>query len=152
MPTVTGVLTDFGLSPVPGLQPVIRFTAAPGIDGNSIRIDRGIEAIPAADGTFSATLASTDTLRPATGYRMSVKWLDAAGNFIGFNEIPGELYVPPEGGALEDLLISFGGAPGLTWVSLTEPPLQGPFTSWLRVDPTNQDDYDPTTGDYYEWS
>lgn len=153
MANVTGTLTDLGLQAMPGLHPELGFRADPGIDGSAIRFDREIRVTPSSLGAFSVNLAPTDTLRPATYYRITVRWLDPGGNFIGFNEIPGKLYVPAAGGQLASLLVTSGGAPGLTWVGLAPPADQGPFTSWLRMDPTNPDSYDdPTVGDYYEWS
>jgi len=152
MAIVTGSMTDLGLSPIPGLQPRLGFQADAGIDSGTVRIDRLIEVVPNALGVFSVNLAPTDTIRPATSYRLTVTWLDALGQPAGFAEIPGRLYVPADGGALGDLITTDGGAPGLTWVGLEPPAERGPFTSWLRMDPDNIDDFDPASGDYYEWS
>lgn len=151
MATVTGSLMDLGLTVMPGLHPEITFTADPGVDGGTIVAGRPVVVIPAADGAFSVNLWPTTTLRPATYYRITVRWLDAAGNFIGMSEIPAYLYVSDLGGVLGDLLVT-SGAPGMTWYGLEPPPIRGPFTSWLRVDPNNPDDYTPETGDLYEWS
>lgn len=153
MAIVTGTLTDFGLTLLPGLQPVVIFQAdSPGVSPGTVFVDRPIEVVPNSSGAFSVNLQPLDVVRPATFYRVTVKWLDSGGAFIGFNEIPGKLYVTSAGGKIGDLLATEGGAPGLTWVGLTEPPTNGPYTSWLRMDPNNIDDFDPTVGDYYEWS
>lgn len=153
MVMVTGYLRDFGLQSLAGLSPLIEFVpTSPGISGNDVLVDRPV--VPATlqlNGRFDVELLPTAGIRPAMYYRIIVRWLDAAGGFVAYNEIPGVLNVTDEGGLIGPMLITQAGAPGLTWVGLDPPPSTGPYTSWLRMDPNNINDDDPTVGDYYEW-
>ena len=105
MAIVTGTLTDFQGVPRPTLSPRVVFTPdGLATRGAGVFFSLPISIIPNTDGTFSVGLVDTETLAPADiFYRMKIEWLDAAGNFIGFDEMPGELRVPAAGGVLGDL-------------------------------------------------
>ncbi|MET0716419.1 MAG: hypothetical protein ABWY57_16050 [Mycetocola sp.] len=155
MAIITGYLRDFTNGYLADYKPVMVFqSTTPGVDGNNVLVDKPIEVTTSSIGRFDVDLKPSGPIRPAMYYTVSVKWLDSDGGFIGFNEIPGKLYVPDGGGMFGEFFTTETGAPGLTWVSLSPPPSPGVFTTWLRMDPNdfNPDDDDPTVGDYYEWS
>lgn len=110
MPLVTGTLTDIGLEPLTGLSPRLLFTpSAPAVrvDGR-VFASKPVEVVPAADGSFSVDLASTDGLQPR-----GVHWQVSAGFHLptvdnrgapGADYFLFELFVPLAGGQIGDLI------------------------------------------------
>jgi len=143
MPLVNGTLTDFGLDPIAGLTPRLVFMpASPGVAGLNVLTTLPVEVTPAANGYFEVDLASTQTIAPATYYIVKITWIDAAQNRRHRSELlPWKLFVPPEGGALGDLL-RVPSNPALTFTG-TEAPYNPAVGSWWL---------DPTTGDLSEFS
>jgi hypothetical protein len=148
MAVVTGTLRDFGMANLAAFQPQIVFTpTGPAMHGDTVLATKPVVVIPAADGTFTATLFLTTYLQPAQTYRMSVRWQDSAGNYPSRDEFTWDLRVPAEGGAISTLLAAKQN-PTNVWVGLT-PPLNPSKGSWWLE---SSDDGLSGTGNLYEWS
>lgn len=143
MPLVNGTLTDFGLDPLATYAPRLTFrAAAPGTDGLGIYTTRPVEVVPAANGYFEVDLIATDALAAANYYNVQVHWTDVDPTRKDRTEtLPWRLHVPPEGGALGDLLAA-PASPGNVWVGADAPESPSAGTWWL----------DPETGELSEWS
>lgn len=143
MPIVNGTLTDFGLDPMAGNAPRVRFRAAsPAFNGLTVLATKTVEAIPAANGFFEVDLASTETIQPATHYVVQLAWTDLEPSRKDRTDtLPWKLYVPEDGGALGDLL-ALPSNPANVWTGTEPPPDPTPGTWW----------YNPDTGDLSEWS
>lgn len=112
MPTVTGTLTDIGLGSLGPSNPVLQFTPSePAVDtAGRIFASRAVEVVPAAQGSFTVNLASTDGLMPERAHWvMSIGWrnpdgyMSSDGYFV--KDFPTwRIRVPVEGGRLVDLL------------------------------------------------
>lgn len=148
MPFVTGTLSDFGLATIPNLSPVVVFEAeSAGIDYGRVLITKPVEAIPDALGGFRVRLHSLATVEPPMGYRVSVKWLNGDGVPVGFDEIPGRLYVGDEDVLFGDAFVPDTSGAVRVWVGLTPPSNPAPGTWWLVQDPANPlDPGDPPAG------
>lgn len=146
MPLVTGTLTDIGLEPLTGLSPRLLFTpSAPAVrvDGR-VFASKPVEVVPAADGSFSVDLASTDGLSPRhTHWRLQVQFrasTSGAGGFTASDFLPFELFVPLAGGPIGDLIgdrVPFD-------IVYSDPsvPNESQRTATLQ--------FNPVTGDLYE--
>jgi len=152
---VTGTLSDFGLQPIAGLYPEIEFMpSGPAVaSGGRLLITEPVRTTPSSGGAFTVNLQESDDLVPVgMFYKMSVKWLDAAGNYVRVDSPDWKIRVPTGGGPIADLIqLPFGAA--LVVTSPTAPPLWlGLAAKWLQMDPN--DPNNPTnpanTGDLYE--
>lgn len=142
MPVVTGVLSDFGLATLAAFNPEIVFTpSGPAISATRLLATKPIKVTPDPDGSFSLTLAPTNSMHPVTWYTISVQWLDSAGGYIGIDFPDWQLFIDNAGGNIIDLL-NIPANPAQVWVSTTAPDNPTPGLWWLN----------PTTGDLYEWS
>lgn len=114
MPTypVTGTLTDLGLVPRPNRVPMLRFTPPElsALATGELVITEPVEVTPAANGTFTANLATTDDLiYKGRGWTLAVHWLNPDGYKPGegYNEVDHMrwlLSVPRGGGRLVDFI------------------------------------------------
>lgn len=148
MAVVTGTLRGFGLESLAAFQPEVVFTpSGPALHGDTVLATRPVVVIPAADGSFSATLSLTTFMQPAQAYRMSVRWLDPAGNYVSVDEFAWDLLVPAEGGAISALLAAPQN-PTTVWVGPTPPLNPGNGSWWLDA----STDGTSGNGDLYEWS
>jgi hypothetical protein len=148
MAVVTGTLRDFGLASLTALFPEVVFTpSGPALHGDTVFATKPVVVIPAADGSFSVTLSHTTFMQPAQAYRMSVRWLDPAGNYVSVDEFAWDIHVPAEGGSISALLAAPQN-PTTVWVGPTPPLNPGAGSWWLDASA------DGTTGpgDLYEWS
>jgi hypothetical protein len=143
--TVTGILTDFLNVPLAAFSPEIWFTpSGPAISNaanTALFSTKPIVVIPAADGTFTVNLQSTDFLQPSVWYMVSVRWLDSVGGYVGIDFIDWQLFVPTAGGAIGGI-IAAPSNPAQVWVGETPPANPTPGTWWLI----------PSTSDLFEWS
>jgi hypothetical protein len=138
--TVTGTLTDFGLAALAAYSPQLIFTpSGPAINTTSLLGTRPITVTPAADGTFTVTLATTEDMQPATWYTISAQWLNSTGGYIGRDFPEWQLFVPTAGGNITALL-SIPTNPAQVWVNPVAPANPTPGTWWLN----------PLTADLFE--
>ncbi len=151
MAAVTGTLWDAGLGHLVGKQPELIFTLnAPNTKAGALYATEPAKVTPASDGTYTANLASTLDMQDNAWYSLSVRWLDAAGNYVRQDFPDWSLHVPPTGGVFSDL---FGKPPSnqrMVYVSLTPPDDPQPFMLWLKQDPEDPDNPDGPS-DLYEW-
>ena len=144
MPLVNGTLTDFGLAPLLGLDPVLLFRAtSAGISNqNLLAASMPVEVTPAANGFFEVELAATDALMPGeVEYRLEVKYRERRTRNVKHEVLPWALRVPEAGGAITDLL-QVPSNPASVWVGTTPPDNPTSGTWW----------YNPETGELNEWS
>lgn len=142
MATVTGELATFGFSSLQPYSPEIVFTpSGPTTTALKVRASKPVVVVPEMDQTFSVELTSTDTMRPAAWYTLSIRWLDSGGNFVSVDYPDWKLFVPSAGGDLATLL-DVPANPAQVWVGVDPPSGATSGTWWLN----------PTTGDLYEWS
>jgi len=144
MALVNGLLSDFGLDPLAGNDPVLIFKASSaGIsDLNILSASAAVEVTPSANGYFELDLAAADEVAPAgIFYTVTIRYRENHTRNIKQELLPWRLHVPAAGGALADLL-GVPANPALVWVG-TEPPANPtPGTWWLN----------PDTGELTEWS
>jgi len=150
MPTISGTLRDFGLSPFPGQHPEITFRAnGPAVtQSGALLSTKDIQVTPNSAGDFSVVLTATDNL--ATGnvwYTVSISWLDDAGNITVWDDPDWRLFVPARGGDLADI-IEKPANPSLIYVGLTPPAHPRRGMKWLDMNP----DGTAGSGNLYEWS
>lgn len=138
MPTVTGTLTDIGLGALAPFNPVLQFAPSePAVlaDG-TLFATRPVEVTPAADGTFSVTLATTDGVRPTrTRWLLSIGWRNPDGYMSGAGyfskDFPSwSLRVPSGGGALSEL-IDLAPEPGVFYVGNEAPDPDAGYRIWF---------------------
>lgn len=143
MPLVFGSLTDFGLDALTGHAPRLTFRAAsPGVAGLNILSTIAVEAVPALNGYFEVDLATTQAIAPATYYMVQIHWTEIDPTRKDKVEtLPWRLFVPPEGGALGDLL-RVPANPALVFTG-TEAPYNPSLGTWWL---------DPETGDLAEYN
>ncbi|GAA2230299.1 hypothetical protein N1031_06970 [Herbiconiux moechotypicola] len=105
MPVITGSLKDFGLGSLAARSPVLVFTpSAVGVDptGRIYPMDP-VEAVPAPDDTFSATVARTTNLLPEVFLRLAIRY--ESGDGPPSEDLAGiEIRVPEAGGNVKDLM------------------------------------------------
>lgn len=106
MATVTGKLKDFENDALSG-HPVLQFTpTGPGV-GDALYADKTVRIRDfGQNGTFTVNLIPTFGLIGRVKYRMSVIYLDDAGNPLGYSEWPYAFTVPDAGGDLKDLAVA----------------------------------------------
>lgn len=141
MANVTGTLTDFGGASLAPYQPRLHFIpSGPAVNAGKFLATKPIIVTPAADGSFTASLEPTVGLHPSVWYRLHVKWLDTANQYIGMDFLD-RMDVPELGGPIGDLI--GGSAPlAAVWVG-TSPPINTKRGQlWLEI----------PSGDLYEWS
>jgi hypothetical protein len=116
MATVTGTLLDVGLESVQDRSPELVWTPSSTtttIDGNLITA-LPITTIPAADGSWSVELVSTEVTAPPITYRLRINLRDPASGFTWVDFPDWAINVPVEGGALPDFTdVPVGG--GIVW-------------------------------------
>jgi len=143
MPLVNGTLTDFGLDPLLYESPALLFRASStGLAGlNILSARKAVEVVPAANGFFEVDLVSTTLIAPeTTHYTVEIRYRDQDTRMMVSELLPWKLLVPPEGGALGDLL-RVPANPGLVWTGTQPPILASAGTWWI----------DPDTGDLSEF-
>jgi hypothetical protein len=139
MAIVTGFVADFSDSSLPtGSR--LRFTpSGPGIRGDYIHAPKPTIVNINPDGSFTAALTPTDTMRPATHYLLSIEWPDSDlygvnGGYISMSRPPWVITVPGTGGAIGGLLAAPWN-PTLAWYGPSEPGgIAVPNTLWLDTD------------------
>lgn len=143
MPLVNGTLTDFSLDPLELGSPLLSFRASsPAVTGtNLLTARKAVEVEPLSNGFFEVDLVSTETVTPAMHYTIELRYRDEKTGLMLNELLPWQLSVPPEGGALADL-IAVPSNPATVWTG-TEPPTNPAPGSWW---------YDPETGELSEWS
>ena len=141
MPIVTGNVSTFGLESVSLAGAVIEFIPSnPAMTGDRYVLTARTVRVPITPGSgaFTATLATTETTRPATFYRIRIVSLDANANFTHIDFPDWELRVPTTGGPIADLLV-LGANPGMVWVGNSPPNTQiVPGVWWLVTDPESE--------------
>lgn len=144
MPTVTGTLSDIGLEDLSPFNPVLIFrpsNAAVASDGH-VFAGKPVEVTPAADGTFSATLATTDNVKPtSTRWLCTIGWRDQDGYDTGLGRFQRDVFaagfrVPAEGGALADL-IDLPPATSEFYIGTTPPPDGSGYRYWIDISGTD---------------
>lgn len=143
MATVTGALSDFGINPFPELQPRLIFTpSGPGVSATRLFATKPIIVdVASGSGSFTVNLQPTDGVRPAVYYKVTIEWLDPAGNYVSADFLEWKIFVPSAGGELYDL-IQAPVNPLLFYVGETAPLYPVPGQYWLK----------PSTGDIKKWS
>jgi hypothetical protein len=143
MATVTGALSDFGVQPFPQLQPRLIFTpSGPAVSGTRLFATKPIIVnVAAASGAFTVELQSTDGVRPAVHYKVTIDWLDPSGNYVSADPLEWKIFVPAAGGTIPDL-IATPANPMLFWVGEDPPVNPAPGQYWLK----------PSSGDIQKWS
>lgn len=104
MATVTGTLKDFTPQPLgvaSQAQLVFTPTGPAGNAAKSLLVSRQIRVTPAADGSFTATLATYGSTNPSTAYRLRVEWFDGSGNYLSTEEIPWLVVVTGDGALVD---------------------------------------------------
>jgi len=145
MPVVTGNLDDILGVPLTEFNPRIRIELSePVVKDAYLFPTKPIYVTPEVDGSFSVNLISTDSMKPAAYYSMSVEWLDADNNFTGNDFLKWKLYVPAAGGDIGSLLV-LPWTPYLAW-SGPEAPDGIPTARVLWLDT------DSDTGELMMWS
>lgn len=113
MPTypVTGTLTDLGLEPLTGLNPVLVFFPPESIalTTGHISVTEPVEVEPDSTGAFTAELASTDDLvGRGQRWRVALGWRDpdtfGASGHTRYDHPRWKIAVPRGGGRLVDML------------------------------------------------
>jgi hypothetical protein len=141
MPLVTGNVGTFGLTSVPmyGAQ-IVFIPSEPAVAGDKYVLSAQPVKVPIEGGTgaFSANLATTETTRPGTFYRIRIESLDPANNFTYIDFPDWELRVPTTGGPIATLL-DLSVNPAMTWTGPTPPSNPAPGTWWLNTDETSAD-------------
>lgn len=142
MPEITGILRDYTYSSANGgVHPQIVFTpSGPGVAGSSLYFSKPIVCIPdPLYGTFSQTLYYTTDLKPVVWYTVTILWLNGEGVPVGYDELPGRLFVPTEGGNLFDLLTVGLGGPSQLWVTTSNAEPEGSKSGDLIWNTTTDD-------------
>lgn len=145
MAIVNGTLTDFGLDPLALNDPVLIFRASStGIAGlNLLSASKAVEAYPAYNGFFEVDLVSTSLISPeTTHYTVEIRYRDTLTRTLTTEKLPWQLLVPPEGGALGDLL-RVSANPALVWTGAEPPPAPTPGNWWLNPDTGDLQELDP---------
>jgi hypothetical protein len=155
MTTVTGKLLDFGLSSINGLNPVLIFQAnKPAVtSAGTFLVTDPLEVTPASDGTFTATLSTTDDLvTDDVYYTMCAEWRAPDLNYMRADFPDWKLYVPSGGGNLADLIKQPANRSMVIKSPVNPGNNFGPGTTWLQIDPADPDNpANPgNTGDLYE--
>ncbi|WP_120338139.1 hypothetical protein [Cryobacterium soli] len=135
MPTVDGVLLNYQGASMAGLSAQIHIIPiTPAVGGSKGMFSTPtIVVVPDEYGVWSVTLQRTDMLRPVSGYRVEVVWLNGADIPVGFDQYEGVLQVPGSGGSFPDLFET-GGNPQLAWDGSTPPPgTYSPGQLWLNT-------------------
>lgn len=154
MTHVKMTLWDIDANHLRSLQPQIIFKLnETGVKpGGNIYVTRETVYTPDVDGTLDALLASTTDFAHDAWYTMKIRWLNpGVGGAPGYSEydFPAwKIRVPPEGGALADMV----GPPSnarVVYVSLTPPKDLIQSMLWLEQDPDNPDN-PRNTGKLYE--
>lgn len=136
MAKVTGKLTDFGLSVMPGSDPRISFqfrtteSLTSGVAGTSVLANRPVVVSSQSNGYFEADLTPTDRISPAGFYVVTVGWRDELRR-PQREVMPWRLYVPAAGGVLADLL-RVPANPSLVFTGPTPPANPSPGSWWLN--------------------
>jgi len=120
MPILTGLVANFRKQTMAAYSVEIWFTpSGPGVGATGGMIAaQPVIVVPDPDGTFSIDLQQTATLRPTVWFDISLRYLDAAGNYIARDDIPGRLDVGTLGGVLTD------------FISSTNQPIPGHLVEW----------------------
>lgn len=122
MATVTGTLTDCGLGHLTGKAPQLVFTlSGSATDGSNLYATDPITVTPGTDGTWSISLAPTETMQQSRYYTLSVRWLDAAGNFIKVDVPDWQIFVPTAGGTITDITQNYTSNPLMVIYQATQP-------------------------------
>ncbi|WP_426302782.1 hypothetical protein [Arthrobacter sp. R-11] len=151
MPVVTGTLWDMGLGHLVSKHPELVWTLnAPNAKASGLFTTEPVRTTPAADGSFSATLASTTDMQDEAWIRLSVQWSDAAGNFQKVDFPDWRIEVPTTGGSFPNLITGPAGNSRMVYVSLTPPEDPRPFSLWIKQEP-NDPANPANTGLLYEW-
>lgn len=141
MPKITGQITDFGFSALPGHRLRLVFKhSAPGLAGAAIMTTRPVVVTPASNGYFEANLVSTDAIAPAGFYTVAMEWIEPPSRKTYRETFPGKLYVPSAGGVLADIL-RIPANPALVWTGEEPPANPSPGSWWQKP-----------SGDVYEWA
>jgi len=148
MATVTFNLAQITGSPLTGLEPRVYVLLPHNVAyQSSVVVTRPAPVTPDSFGNGSVSLIPQAYMRGTGGslrvpnYRFKVEWLDSSGQ-PGVPEYPDfEFRVPPEGGALEDMIVTRPSA-FETWIGTTPPPELGSYLWW----------FNPVTGNFFEWS
>lgn len=153
MPAVTGNLTDVGGGHLAGKVPELIFTLnVPNAKAGVLYPTEPLKVTPAADGSWTAFLASTTDMHDDAWYTMRIQWVKSIEprTYGAFDYPDWPIQVPPGGGSFSDL---FGRPPknaAVVYVSLEPPTSPGKWTFWLESDPV--DPANPlNTGNLYQW-
>lgn len=143
--TITGTLTDLGLSALAAFNPEIRFIPhRASFKGAKFLSTKPIVTTPASNGAFSVQLESLEDTRPYTRVTVQARWqVPGSSGEQGWNSVDliEDFQIPPGGGAIGDIA-ALDFDPTAVWVSETAPPAPALSTWWLH----------PLTGDLQEWS
>jgi hypothetical protein len=159
VPTLTGTLNDLAFGHLTDMFPRLKFVLnapATGLNGEFVVTEPVIVTPDVVTGAFSVTLMQTDILRsalPSVAEVLIFVFADWLGG--GFDQFLTPLRITQSTTTIAAAVIA-GGAPGITWVGLEQPPAVNIFTSWLVMDPDDPT-LEPTSpgielGDYYDWS
>ena len=153
---VTYKLSDFGLTPIAGLQPEVEFQPnEPAVaSGGRLLATAPIYSTPDAGGEGTVNLHTTDDLLPSSAhYKIVIHWLDSKGKRVRADNPNWKLQVPAGGGAIADLIRLPLGV-GIVIYSPTEPPIWAGLLGaiWFQLDPNdaNNPSNPANTGDIYQ--
>ena len=127
MATVTGTLNDVGLGHLADKEPEMQFTLSEiATSPQGLFATDPVTVIPDEDGAFTVSLEPTETMHQRRYYRLAVRWLDSAGNFVKVDFPDWRVQVPAVGGDLSDLIPNYasdgaGWNPLMVFFSPTEP-------------------------------
>lgn len=131
MPTITGTLSDFGLSPLSGASPRITFMpSGAGAESHRLFSSTPVKVEPDASGAFSVELQSTDGVVPEVLYTVQIEHLSAGGAFTHFDVLGLRIFIPREYDGPLTELPGVPLTPDTVLVSLDLPP-QGFKGYWL---------------------
>lgn len=149
MAVVTGTLWDIGTGHLGGRQPQLVFEIdRPGTKGGYVYATEPEIVTPAADGSWSANLTPTVDMLDQCHYKLSMRWLDPAGNFVRVDFPDWEIHVSSAGGKFTDLITKTSNS-RMVHVSTTAPKDPQMFSLWLQMDPENPASL-LNTGNLYE--
>lgn len=138
MTVLTGTLKDAGLALLTGKAPVLVWRLSQMTQvGALVLVPRPVECTPAANGSWSVTLADTDSMPAGAHYRLSARWVEGDQTF--YAEYPHNIPMPAgtwDFGSLPSVPL----APNNVWVGGSPP---ADTTRWWL---------DNTTGLLKRWS
>lgn len=132
MSVITGTLADFGFNILATFAAQIIFTPSGTVTGfgsggvSLLLTTKPIVVTPSLlNGSFSTDLFPNSGTAPASWYTITIVWLDAAGNYVSRDEVPGRLIVPDAGGSIGNGMIRVGLSKIGVWlVTVNVPPVE----------------------------